>query len=200
MRQHTLHPKTAVINQKQKNLSKKSKLDALKWLQTRFPEAFDSSVRIRPLNLGIIDDILAHADEAAVLGISKSKLREALVLFTRRLDYLICLKAKEMRIDLYGQPVAAVSEEDAQSAAIKIRKRIDKNAKNTRKSDLGLADLPKRSKISTPNVFTQTPLQGPETQQTRVRVMSKQRAYDPLAIARLKEKLGISKKLDMENN
>ena len=181
MRQHTLHPKTAVINQKQKNLSKKSKLDALKWLQTRFPEAFDSSVRIRPLNLGIIDDILAHADEAAVLGISKSKLREALVLFTRRVDYLI-------------------SEEDAQSAAIKIRKRIDKNAKNTRKSDLGLADLPKRSKISTPNVFTQTPLQGPETQQTRVRVMSKQRAYDPLAIARLKEKLGISKKLDMENN
>src|SRR5262245_21314590 len=102
MRKQELHPRTAVINKAQKNKSKKARTDALLWLAANFPAAFDNSLRIRPLKIGIMDDILLYADKAEEVGISKSKLREAVVLFTRRLDYLACLKLRELRIDLQG--------------------------------------------------------------------------------------------------
>lgn len=68
-----------------------------------------------------MSDILQHAEKAEQVGISKSKLREAVVLFTRRLDYLACLKAREVRIDLHGNPVAEVTEEEAEHASMKIK-------------------------------------------------------------------------------
>ena len=203
MRKQTLHPRTAVINQKQKNQSKKTRLDALHWLQLTFPGAFDNRSKIQPLNVGIINDILAYAEQAAAVGISKSKLREAVVLFTRRLDYLICLKAREMRVDLLGNPVVAVSEEDAERAALKIRKRIEKSIKNMRKPELFQAEHPKRiNRIETARAHpTFAPahagLSG-ETGATRVTVMHKQRPYDSVAIARLKEKMGIAQKVELE--
>ena len=39
MRKQELHPRTAAINQKQKNMSKKARLDALSWLASKFPNA-----------------------------------------------------------------------------------------------------------------------------------------------------------------
>ncbi|MDI1352614.1 MAG: ProQ/FinO family protein, partial [bacterium] len=124
MRKQELHPRTAVLNKNQKNLSKKARTDALAWLAATFPLAFDNTLRINPLKAGIMDDILEHAEHAAENGISKSKLREAVVLFTRRLDYLACLKAREMRIDLQGNSMVAVTDEEAEHASLKIKKRI----------------------------------------------------------------------------
>lgn len=121
-----LHPHTVVINQLQKQKAKQLRQEALNWLATRFPEAFDNRVRIRPLKIGIIQDLLQYAEEAEQAGISKAKLREAVNIFTRRLDYLICLKAREMRIDLEGKPVAEVNKEDAEKAASKLKKRLEK--------------------------------------------------------------------------
>nr|WP_253664881.1 ProQ/FinO family protein [Legionella micdadei] len=134
MRRQELHPRTAVINKTQKNKSKKARNEALSWLAVTFPQVFDNSLRIRPLKTGIMHDILAYADKAQEAGISKSKLREAVVLFTRRIDYLTCLKAREMRIDLDGNPVAMVTEEEAERAAVKIKKRVEKSARNARKN------------------------------------------------------------------
>ncbi|OEH47560.1 RNA chaperone ProQ [Legionella parisiensis] len=133
MRRQELHPRTAVINKAQKNKSKKARTDALLWLAANFPAAFDNSLRIRPLKVGIMDDILLFADKAEEVGISKSKLREAVVLFTRRLDYLACLKLREMRVDLHGNEFGAVSEEEAEHAAAKIKKRVEKSVRNARK-------------------------------------------------------------------
>ena len=76
---------------------------------------------------------MQYAEEAAKEGVSRSKLREAVVLFTRRIDYLTSLKAKEMRIDLEGQAVEAVSAEEAERASLKIKKRVEKSARNARK-------------------------------------------------------------------
>lgn len=133
MRKQTLHPRTEALNRTQKNKSKHSRVEALAWLAQKFPEAFNNKEKISPLKVGIMDDILAFADEALAAGISKSKLREGVVVFTRRLDYLACVKAKEMRIDLYGTKVAAVTEEESQNAALKIRKRVEKSLKNAKK-------------------------------------------------------------------
>lgn len=156
MRKQELHPRTAVINKTQKNQSKKARADALLWLAANFPAAFDNSLRIRPLKGGIMNDILLHADKAAEVGISKSKLREAVVLFTRRLDYLACLKAREMRVDLQGNDVAEVSAEEADHAAAKIKKRVEKrrsqcSQNNGRKRYRSIWYKPAIFKLSTEN-------------------------------------------------
>lgn len=209
MRKQELHPRTAVINQKQKNLSKKSRLDALSWLAITFPCAFDNTVCIRPLGLGIMADILAHADKANAAGISNSKLREAVVLFARRIDYLTCLKAREMRIDLDGNAVAQVTEEEAALAAAKIKKRVEKSAKNARKNLIppvftkpsAQRQMNQPAQEFTPYYPERAPAYSvqnsaaPTTRITSVTVTHKQtRQYDPDAVARLKEKLGLSRK------
>ncbi|ARB92940.1 ProQ/FinO family protein [Legionella longbeachae] len=218
MRKQELHPRTAVINKAQKNKSKKARTDALLWLAANFPAAFDNSLRIRPLKIGIMDDILLHAEKAAEVGISKSKLREAVVLFTRRLDYLACLKLREMRIDLQGNDVGEVSSEEAEYAAAKIKKRVEKSARNARKAladktanpsnpnpqgmsyhskimnqssnttDDNFPVYPTRSTYNALNATTQP------VRTTAVVVKHKSaKQYDPDAVARLKEKLGLSR-------
>lgn len=213
MRKQELHPRTAVINQKQKNLSKINRLNALVWLAATFPGIFDNTIRIQPLSLGIMSDILAHADKAAEAGISKSKLREAVVLFTRRIDYLTCLKAREMRVDLNGNPTTQVTEEEAERASLKIKKRVEKSAKSARKNLNSLATKPYASRPvhaafpseaaqdfvpyypeRAPAFAAQNSL-TPAARATPVTVKHKQsRAYDPDAVARLKAKLGLSRK------
>lgn len=197
MRKQALHPHTAAINQKQKNQSKKAKLDALNWLAREFPLAFDNRQQIQPLSLGIMNDILKHAHKAEAEGISKSKLREAVVIFTRRIDYLTCLKARETRVNLYGEPTEMVTEGDAERAALKIKKRVEKSLKNARKPTFD------NEKITHFPVSTEAPIsfQSMATERTTcatarstsTTVKHKQaRPYDPDLVARLKEKLGIS--------
>ena len=211
MRKQELHPRTELVNKKQKNIAKMSREAALSWLVTTFPKAFDNTLSIHPLKLGIMVDILQHADKAAVAGISKSKLREAVVMFTRRIDYLACLKAREMRIDLEGNAVELVTEEQAERAAEKIKKRVEKNARNARKILLAKqTDQSQTKSTMTSNRSVVAPSAGPSypeyppsfsiqnnAQQTlksaAVIVKHKaSRAYDPDAVARLKEKLGLS--------
>ncbi len=215
MRKQELHPRTAVINKAQKNQSKKARADALLWLAANFPAAFDNSLRIRPLKGGIMNDILLYADKAAEVGISKSKLREAVVLFTRRLDYLACLKAREMRVDLQGNEVAEVSAEEADHAAAKIKKRVEKSVRNARKvmaekAPYGASQQPSSyqpktatQQFASDDYFPTYPArsysaQAP-AQPTRAAVVVKHkttRQYDPDAVARLKEKLGLSRSIE----
>lgn len=222
MRKQELHPRTAVINRSQKNQSKRARSDALLWLAANFPDAFDNSLRIRPLKIGIMSDILQHAEKAEQVGISKSKLREAVVLFTRRLDYLTCLKAREMRVDLQGKPVSEVTEEEAEHASIKIKKRVEKSVKNARKQVSGktaksssnnqqMTSSSIKSMNSTEshneNFLPVYPLRSsayvsqnaatPTVKSQPVVVKHKiSKQYDPDAVARLKEKLGLSRKTE----
>ncbi|CAM2841238.1 ProQ/FinO family protein [Legionella worsleiensis] len=222
MRKQELHPRTAVINKSQKNQSRRARSQALVWLAANFPSAFDNSLRIRPLKTGIMDDILQFADKAAEAGISKSKLREAVVLFTRRLDYLTCLKAREKRIDLQGNVVSDVSDEEAEHAAAKIKKRVEKSVRNARKIMAG--KLSTQQPASVMQQPTQTyaksashsaaapsddylptyPPRAPafsahhaaaQPVRTAAVVVKHKttRQYDPDAVARLKEKLGLSR-------
>jgi len=128
-RRQTLHPVTAVVNKQQQNQSQIKRSHALAWLAKQFPHAFDNTTRIRPLKIGILNDLLELSEQAAKENISRSKLREAVVVFTRRVDYLTCLKNQEMRIDLYGNPVCPVNEEEAAQAAEKIRRLIEKRSR-----------------------------------------------------------------------
>ncbi|CDZ76016.1 ProP effector [Legionella massiliensis] len=218
MRRQELHPRTAVINKAQKNKSKKARNEALSWLAAAFPQVFDNTARIRPLKVGIMDDILAYADKAEDAGISRSKLREAVVVFTRRIDYLTCLKARETRVDLNGEPVAQVTEEEAERASTKIRKRVEKSARNARKNLAGkipshynvkpsaqqgyhnsqdtFSGFPERA----PAFSAQNPVMAPSARTAAAVVVKHKttRQFDPNAVARLKEKLGLSRKADVQ--
>lgn len=228
MRRQELHPRTEALNKTQKNKSKKARNEALNWLAKNFPQAFDNTLKIRPLKIGIIEDIFLHLDQATEAGISKSKLREAVVLFTRRVDYLACLKAREMRIDLEGASTNPVTEEEAERASTKIKKRIEKSARNARKLINKSLNQPstKPSSPYTPNHShpssnshshsysqennlydsdrprtynsTSASISSPRTP---VMVRHKtSRTFDPSAVARLKEKLGLSKKVKKETD
>lgn len=218
MSKQELHPRTAVLNKSQKNYSKKLRAEALAWLAVHFPAAFDNSLCIRPLKEGIMEDILMHAERAQADGISKSKLREAVVIFTRRLDYLACIKAREMRINLDGQEVTEVTPEEAEHAATKIRKRVEKSARNARKLSISkpMSSFSSNNSTSSPRVTYSTQEQedffpvyptrsttygssntSPPAKISSVIVKHKTtRQYDPDAVARLKEKLGLSRSLE----
>lgn len=223
MRKQALHPRTAAINRIQKNQAKQARMDAITWLSKKFPQAFDNSNMIRPLKCGIMHDILQYAEEALQDGISRSKLRQAVVVFTRRLDYLACLKARESRISLSGEPVETVTDEDAARAALKIKKRIEKGIKNAKKEALS-------TQRSTQNVsraaHTATYLHSEEaaTSHTYYRFSEKSdacsfvapspvsksssvlvkhkpnRQFDPDAVARLKAKLGLQSQVSEEQS
>lgn len=216
MKNQEVHPCTIAINKMQKNKAKKSRSDALSWLATKFPKAFNNNDRIAPLEIGVREKIMAYAEEAEAVGISRSKLRQALVLFTRRLDYLICLKAREMRIDLQGNFVGEVTEEEAERASAKIKKRVEKSAKNARKN-LNLVNKTSRqisSRSATTPHYSSTRELPPHHYPERAPAFSAHHAtssprgssvvithkttrqYDPSVVARLKEKLGLAHKVE----
>lgn len=235
MRKQELHPRTEVIIQKQKNKSKMARSRALSWLVKKFPEAFDTTIAVRPLKKGIMNDILEHTEEALEDGISKSKLREAVVIFTRRVEYLASLKAMDKRVDLQGNEVEDVTEEESIRAATKLKKRVEKSARNARqnmvaKTTTSRAPRPQYRDSRPSSRFEKNPSQHYNSQRpyqgqynhsnssrdpyldedagysqyhhtpsqaakpATVVVKNKARSYDPDAVARLKEKLGIAKK------
>lgn len=209
-----------VLNRKQKISAKKARHDALVWLEKTFPAIFNTSIQIRPLKIGIMADIFAYTEQNNITTFSKSKLREAIVIFTRRMDYLTCLKAREKRVDLEGNIGDEVTEEEAERASQKIKKRVEKSAKNARKNAITKTPTQKSTAPKLPNYshhstsqpdfsayyhsnhsshashsYNATSSASTKTPSPSVTVTRKTtRAYDPSAVARLKEKLGLSKK------
>lgn len=187
-----LHPYTETLNSKQKYKSRQAKNDALSWLKSRFPKAFDTETEIHALKIGIMKDILEYAEEAKEQGISKAKLREAVVVFTRRLDYLACLKSAGLRIDLEGQPVEPISANDSEKAALKIKKTIEKNTRNQKLSLNRFVDSLDEAR------FMSLEKEVSETKKVEIVIKNKtSKAVDPDAVNRLKLKLGLSKKTEL---
>ncbi len=196
------HPHTNRLIKKQQLNAKQMRMEALRWLAKTFPKAFEDTKSIHPLKIGILQDILAHADRAEAEGISKSKLREALAVFTRKIEYLTCLKTREIRIDLDGMPTAQVTEEEALQAIEKIKKHVEKCARLNRQSML-LSSKGRSKGISQNKDFSSSLEEDLEAalitsasslaRSATVLVKHKAaKAFDPDAVARLKEKLGLS--------
>lgn len=174
---------------KQKNQSRYARLQALRWITQRFPDAFDTENRIQALKIGILQELLQYADEAEKAGISRAKLREALVVFTRRLDYLACLKAQGPRINLKGEIVGKVSLEEAQNAAIKIKKMIEKNHKHQKRTKTRELDFESQSHR---DVFPSYQEVKPQKSVEVVIKTKTTKTLDPNAINRLRSKLGLA--------
>jgi ProP effector len=104
--------------------TKIEKQAAIHWLIDQFPNAFfQKSHLVRPLKLGVLDDIFeiyARLDEPPF---SKKLLREALNYYTSSKAYLMSQKLDAVRVDLFGQPIGVVNAEQANYAQQRFQER-----------------------------------------------------------------------------
>lgn len=88
--------------------------EALEILYDKFPKCFIREGDIKPLKVGILDDLKKLVPEME--GMTTSKLRAAVRLYCTRLRYLYAVREGVPRIDLEGNEVENVSEEHAKYA------------------------------------------------------------------------------------
>jgi len=103
--------------EQQIDLAKKNKLMIIDWLIENFPATFFKKGRqIKPLKIGIFDDIIDFYERLESPPFSKKMLREALNYYSSSPAYLSCQKADTARVDIFGNEVDVVNEEQARYA------------------------------------------------------------------------------------
>jgi len=94
--------------------------ETLELLYKTFPKAFVKEGDVKPLKIGIFDDLKEKV--ASIEGLSVSKVRAALRLYTSRLKYLYSVKEGAPRIDIDGNDCGdKVSAEHANYAKDRIK-------------------------------------------------------------------------------
>lgn len=120
---------------KQLNLVKKDKLLIIEWLIEHFPSAFfKKSTQVRPLKIGIFDDIIDFYERLDSPPFSKKSLREALSYYSASPAYLNCQKVNAARVDIYGNEVDVVTAEQARYAHQRFQERYNKKKENPPKT------------------------------------------------------------------
>ncbi|ASQ46075.1 ProQ/FINO family protein [Legionella clemsonensis] len=96
---------------------KKDKLQIIDWLIEHFPNAFfKKGNQVKPLQIGIFDEIIDFYERLDTPPFSKKALREALSYYSSSPAYLNCQKPNVARVDLFGNEVDVVTEEQAKYA------------------------------------------------------------------------------------
>ncbi len=96
---------------------KKEKQVIIDWLIEHFPGAFfKQSKQVKPLQIGIFDEIIIFYERLESPDFSKKALREALSYYSCSPAYLNCQKLDAARVDLYGNEVDVVTAEQAKYA------------------------------------------------------------------------------------
>lgn len=88
--------------------------EALELLYQHFPKAFIKEGDCKPLKVGILEDLKPLI--AGIEGLSISKVRAAVRIYTTRLRYFYAVREGAMRIDLNGNEVEPVTAEHAEYA------------------------------------------------------------------------------------
>lgn len=111
---------------------KKDKQIIIDWLIEHFPNAFfKKGTQIKPLQIGIFDDIVEFYERLDSPPFSKKALREALSYYSASPAYLKCQKKNAARIDLYGNEADIVTEEQAKYAFQRYQQRYADKPKKT---------------------------------------------------------------------
>lgn len=114
------------------NSVKKDKLEIIGWLIEHFPHAFfKKGNQVKPLKIGIFDDIIDFYERLDTPPFSKKALREALSYYSASPAYLNCQKANVARIDIYGNEVDMVTPEQEKYAHQRFQERYAKKTKSS---------------------------------------------------------------------
>lgn len=104
--------------------TKLQKQAVIAWLVEQFPKAFFyKAALVRPLKLGILEDIIDVYERLDSPPFSKKTLREALNYYTASKAYLMAQHPEAQRIDLFGNPHGTVSTEQADYAQQRYQER-----------------------------------------------------------------------------
>ena len=113
---------------------KKEKTMVIDWLAENFPAAFFMQAKqVLPLKIGIFDDIIDFYERLESPPFSKKLLRESLNYYSGSPAYLRCQKAGAARVDLYGNEVDIVTEEQGKYAFSRFQQRYGDNLRQTTK-------------------------------------------------------------------
>lgn len=116
---------------------KKDKQIIIDWLIEYFPNAFfKKGNQIKPLQIGIFNEIVEFYERLDTPPFSKKALREALSYYSSSPAYLNCQKTSAARIDLYGNEVDVVTEEQAHYAHQRYQQRYADKKNQGLKKDI----------------------------------------------------------------
>lgn len=91
--------------------------EALELLYVHFPKAFIKEGDCKPLKIGILEDLKTRI--VGIEGLSISKVRAAVRVYTTRLRYFYSVREGAKRVDLDGKEVDSVTAEHAEYARTK---------------------------------------------------------------------------------
>src|SRR5215207_7359860 len=112
----------------EKNSVNKEKREVINWLIENFPNAFFKKAhQVKPLEIGIFDDLIEFYARLETPPFSKKLLREAFTYYSNSPGYLNSQKKGHARIDLYGNETGIVTEEQANYAHQRFQQRYVKN-------------------------------------------------------------------------
>jgi ProP effector len=115
------------------NHTKKEKILAIDWLIENFPHAFYKKAnQIKPLQIGIYDDLIDFYERLDNPPFSKKTLREALSYYSTSPGYLASQKVDSARVDLYGNEVDVVTEDQAKYAYQRFQERYTQKKNHTK--------------------------------------------------------------------
>ncbi|MCH9756735.1 MAG: ProQ/FinO family protein [Gammaproteobacteria bacterium] len=101
----------------QYNTEKQKKIKIIDWLIEHFPAAFFKKPRqVKPLKVGILEDVIDFYDRLDTPPFSKRTLRSAFTYYCTSPAYLNAQKINKARIDLYGNEMELVTAEQAKYA------------------------------------------------------------------------------------
>lgn len=108
---------------------KKEKQLIIDWLIEHFPNAFfKKGNEVKPLQIGIFDDIIEFYERLESPPFSKKSLRKAVSYYSSSPAYLKSQKNDRARVDLYGNEVDIVTEEQAKYAYQRYQKHYMKKS------------------------------------------------------------------------
>ena len=138
--------------------------DIITYLTEKFPKCFSVKGQVKPLKIGIFQDLSEKLiDDETV---SKTRLRQALRHYTSSWRYLKAIKVGASRVDIDGNDVAKIDEDQANYASKTLKESQEKfgnnSSTNKKAPDNGTKKPSKgpKSKDSASNTSTTTPAEN----------------------------------------
>ena len=105
-------------------IKRTSTKDIIAYLAEKFPECFTIKGPVKPLKIGIFQDLAEKLNEDET--VSKTRLRQALRHYTSSWRYLKMIKVGASRVDVEGNAVAEIDEEQANYASKTLKESQEK--------------------------------------------------------------------------
>lgn len=98
--------------------------DIINYLTEKFPECFSVKGKVKPLKIGIFQDLAEKLSDDET--VSKTRLRQALRHYTSSWRYLKAIKLGASRVDVDGNEIAIIDEEQANYASKTLKESQEK--------------------------------------------------------------------------